>query len=299
MDRETRAQWDKRFDPYSIVFRVGNKSASIDARAAGPLSVMIYTLGAIDDWENRRKQEGMKTSKDDWRDVHEKASLFTAMYDLAGSFLLTTARRGPTTGVIQGLVDFKSYPDDPIAAISKEVAFSGMPAVPILGTGIVKNLSDLFSQPIDNKTKEGAILSNIPIVGPVAGQPALNAYGQRIGELRVSEKLKKSFGLPFTLITSDTEDDAKITSLTLKFGNGPTPIRRDEVENALKDVISDEEWYLAAKTFGNRNKGKVLAAYNRYNKMKPDRFNDAMNKLTTDSKNAAIRAVKQQRRNRP
>jgi Spy/CpxP family protein refolding chaperone len=299
MDRETRAQWDKKFDPYSIVFRVGNKSASIDARAAGPLSVMIYTLGAIDDWENRRKQEGLKTSKDDWRDVHEKASLFTAMYDLAGSFLLTTARRGPTTGVIQGLIDFKSYPDDPIAAISKEVAFSGMPAVPVLGTGIVKNLSDLFSQPIDNKTKEGAILSNIPIVGPVAGQPALNAYGQRIGELRVSEKLKKSFGLPFTLITSDTEDDTKITSLTLKFGNGPTPIRRDEVENALKDVISDEEWYLAAKTFGSRNKEKVLAAYNRYDKMKPDRFNDAMNKLTTDSKNAAIRAVKQQRRNRP
>jgi hypothetical protein len=293
MDKETRAQWDKRFDPYSAVMRVpGVGSFSIDARSSGPLAVMIYTFGAIDDWENRRKQEGLKTGKDDWRDVHEKASLFTAMYELAGSFALTTARRGPTTGVIQGLVDFRSYPDDPIAAIGKEVAFSGMPAVPILGTGIAKNLSDFFSQPIDNKTKEGAMLSNIPIVGPVAGRPALNAYGQRIGELRVSEKLKKSFGIPFTLIVGDSEDDTKLTSLTLKFGNGPTPIRRAEIEDAIKDVLSDEEWYLAAKTFGDRNSEKVLAGYERYNKMKPDSFNDAMNKIATESKRAAIRAVR-------
>jgi hypothetical protein len=194
--------------------------------------------------------------------------------------------------VIQGLVDFRSYPDDPIAAIGKEVAFSGMPAVPILGTGIAKNLSDFFSQPIDNKTKEGAMLSNIPIVGPVAGRPALNAYGQRIGELRVSEKLKKSFGIPFTLIVGDKEEDMKLTSLTLKFGNGPTPIRRAEIEDAIKDVLSDEEWYLAAKTFGDRNSEKVLAGYERYNKMKPDRFNDAMNRITTESKRAAIRAVR-------
>jgi hypothetical protein len=293
MDKETRAQWDKRFDPYSAVMRVpGVGSFSIDARSSGPLAVMIYTFGAIDDWENRRKQEGLKTGKDDWRDVHEKASLFTAMYELAGSFALTTARRGPTTGVIQGLVDFRSYPDDPIAAIGKEVAFSGMPAVPILGTGIAKNLSDFFSQPIDNKTKEGAMLSNIPIVGPVVGKPALNAYGQRIGELRVSEKLKKSFGIPFTLIVGDKEEDMKLTSLTLKFGNGPTPIRRAEIEDAIKDVLSDEEWYLAAKTFGDRNSEKVLAGYERYNKMKPDRFNDAMNRITTESKRAAIRAVR-------
>jgi hypothetical protein len=295
-DRENRAQWDRKFDPYSIVFKVGGKTATIDARSSGPLAVMIYTLGALDDWENRRKQEKLKTTKDDWRDVHEKASLFTALYDLAGSFVLTTARRGPTTGLMQGLVDFRSYPDDPIAAIGKDVAFSGMPAVPILGTGIAKNLSDFFSQPIDNRTKEGAILSNIPIVGPVAGRPALNAYGQRIGELRVSEKLKKSFGMPFTLIVGDAEDDTKITSLTLKFGNGPTPIRRAEVEDAIKDVLSDDEWYLAAKTFGDRNRQKVLAGYERYDKMTPERFAKVMTDIASDSKKAAIRAVRLKKR---
>ncbi len=210
-----------------------------------------------------------KTSKDDWKEAQDKASILTSLYELAGYATLTTARRGPTTGVMQGLVDFRRFPDDPIAAIGADVSFSAMPAVPILGTGIAKNLSDFFSQPIDNTTKEGAILSNIPIVGPIAGKPALNSYGQKIGELRVSEKLKKSFGVPFTLVVSDNEEDNKLTSLTLKFGDGPTPLRREDVENELKSAISDDEWYLAAKTFGDRNRSYVLKNYNRYEKMKP------------------------------
>jgi hypothetical protein len=296
LDKETRAQWDKRFDPYSLTIRVGGKSASLDARAAGPMAVMIYTLGAVDDWQNRRKQEGMKTTKDDWRDVQEKSALFTALYDLSGSFILTTARRGPTTGLMQGLVDFRRYPDDPIAAIGADAAFSAMPAVPIIGTGIAKNLSDLFSQPIDNRTKEGAILANIPIVGPIVGQPALNAYGQRMGQLRVSEKLKKSFGLPFTLIANDSEEDTKLTSLTLKFGDGPTPITRRQVENEIKAVLTDEDWYATAKAFGDHNRKRVLAAYDRLDNMSPERFASVMSNYSSEAKKIAIREARRRSR---
>jgi hypothetical protein len=139
------------------------------------------------------------------------------------------------------------------------------------------------------------MLSNIPIVGPVAGRPALNAYGQRIGELRVSEKLKKSFGIPFTLIVGDKEEDMKLTSLTLKFGNGPTPIRRAEIEDAIQDVLSDEEWYLAAKTFGDRNRSVVLENYNDYSKRAPDSFATVMLNLASASKIAAISEVRKKR----
>jgi hypothetical protein len=297
-DKTLHAKWNDRHDPFSLEFRMGGKTKfSIDAKAAGPLSVMIYLLGAMDDWETNRKLDGLKTSKDDWKEAQDNASIFTSLYDLAGYAVLTTARRGPTTGVMQGLVDFRRFPDDPIAAIGADVAFSAMPAVPILGTGIAKNLSDFFSQPIDNTTKEGAILSNIPIVGPIAGKPALNSYGQRLGELRVSEKLKKSFGVPFTLVVSDSEEDNKLTSLTLKFGDGPTPLRREDVENELKSAISDEEWYLAAKTFGDRNRSYVLKNYNRYEKMKPVGFSKVMSALGKASKANAIAAVKKARRN--
>jgi len=299
-DKTLHAKWNDRHDPFSLEFRMGGKTKfSIDAKAAGPLSVMIYLLGAMDDWETNRRLDGLKTSKDDWKEAQDKASILTSLYELAGYATLTTARRGPTTGVMQGLVDFRRFPDDPIAAIGADVSFSAMPAVPILGTGIAKNLSDFFSQPIDNTTKEGAILSNIPIVGPIAGKPALNSYGQRLGELRVSEKLKKSFGVPFTLVVSDNEEDNKLTSLTLKFGDGPTPLRREDVENELKSAISDDEWYLAAKTFGDRNRSYVLKNYNRYEKMKPAGFSKVMSALGKASKANAISAVKKARRNNP
>jgi len=299
-DKTLHAKWNDRHDPFSLEFRMGGKTKfSIDAKAAGPLSVMIYLLGAMDDWETNRRLDGLKTSKDDWKEAQDKASILTSLYELAGYATLTTARRGPTTGVMQGLVDFRRFPDDPIAAIGADVSFSAMPAVPILGTGIAKNLSDFFSQPIDNTTKEGAILSNIPIVGPIAGKPALNSYGQKIGELRVSEKLKKSFGVPFTLVVSDNEEDNKLTSLTLKFGDGPTPLRREDVENELKSAISDDEWYLAAKTFGDRNRSYVLKNYNRYEKMKPAGFSKVMSALGKASKANAIAAVRKQQKKIP
>ena len=299
-DKTLHAKWNDRHDPFSLEFRMGGKTKfSIDAKAAGPLSVMIYLLGAMDDWETNRRLDGLKTSKDDWKEAQDKASIFTSLYELGGYAVLTTARRGPTTGVMQGLVDFRRFPDDPIAAIGADISFSAMPAVPILGTGIAKNLSDFFSQPIENTTKEGAILSNIPIVGPIAGKPALNSYGQKLGELRISEKLKKSFGVPFTLVVSDNEEDNKLTSLTLKFGDGPTPLRREDVENELKSAISDGEWYLAAKTFGDRNRSYVLKNYNRYEKMKPAGFSKVMSALGKASKANAISAVKKARRNNP
>lgn len=299
-DKTLHAKWNDRHDPYSLEFRMGGKTKfSIDAKAAGPLSVMIYLLGAMDDWETNRKLDKLKTTKDDWKNAEDNASLLTSLYDLAGYAVLTTARRGPTTGVMQGLVDFRRFPDDPIAAIGADVAFSALPAVPLLGTGIAKNLSDFLSQPIDNTTKEGAILSNIPVVGPMLGKPALNSYGQKMGELRFSEKLKKSFGVPFTLVVSDNEEDNKLTGLTLKFGNGPTPLQRTDIENYFKEAITDDEWYLAAKTFGDRNRSYVLKNYEKYSALKQKGFDSVMSDLTSGSKMAAIKAVKNKREKTP
>lgn len=298
--RELHAQWNGAHKPFSLELKIGGKTKfAVDAKSSGPLSVMIYTLGALDDWELNRKIDGMKTTDDDWRDAQEKASIFSAMYDLAGYFALTTSRRGPTTGVLQGLVDFRRYPDDPIAAIAAETSFSALPAVPVLGTGVAKNLSDFFSQPIDNRTKEGAILSNIPIIGPVAGQPALNAYGQRMGELRFSEKLKKSFGVPFTLVTSDSEDNVKLTSITLKQGDAPNQLRREDIENALQDAISDEEWRTAAEAYGKRNRERVLGQYETLFNMKPDKFAKKMTDFSAEAEKSAIKAVKDKRAQNP
>lgn len=297
MDKETWAQWNKKFQPYSISYYQGGKRlASIDAKSSGPLSVLIYTLGAIDDWQIRRKQEGLKTGKRDWDDVEEKASVFQAMLGLAGSFILTTARRSPTTGVMQGLVDFQRFPDDPLAALAADASFSAMPAVPVLGAGVVKNLSDFFSEPMDRTTKEGAIYANMPIVGPLLGKPALNGYGQTLGELHFSEKLKKSFGVPFTLLKGQSPDDMKLMTLTFKFGNGPEFLRRQDVENALQSSLSDEEWYLAAKTYGEENRAYAIKDFDNLMKDDPKTFAKIMSNYARGSKEIAIQAVEKYRK---
>jgi hypothetical protein len=295
-DKTLHAQWNKVHKPFSMEIKIGDKKVAIDAKASGPLSVMIYTMGAIDDWQIRRRLENQKITDDDWRSVQQKADYIASINDLAGSLVLTTSRRSPTSALMQGLVDFRRYPNDPIASIGAEVSFSALPAVPIIGAGIAKNISDFFSEPVDTTTVKGAMLNNIPIAGPLATQPAINAYGQKVGELQFSEKLKKATGIPFTLTSYTNLDDQKLTNLTLKYGEGPEPLRRADVEDALKSTLTDEEWYTAAKAFGDANRTAVLNKHERLNRLTTEKFKADISEIASKSKKKAVSAVKELRR---
>jgi hypothetical protein len=240
--------------------------------------------------------ENQKITDDDWRSVQQKADYIASINDLAGSLVLTTSRRSPTSALMQGLVDFRRYPNDPIASIGAEVSFSALPAVPIIGAGIAKNISDFFSEPVDTTTVKGAMLNNIPIAGPLATRPAINAYGQKVGELQFSEKLKKATGIPFTLTSYKNPDDQKLTNLTLKYGEGPEPLRRADVEDALKSTLTDEEWYTASKAFGDANRTAVLNKHERLNKLTTEKFKQDISEIASKSKKKAVSAVKELRR---
>ena len=298
-DKTLHQQWNRKHKPYSIEMWIGDKKVALDAKASGPLSVLIYTMGAIDDWQIRNRIKGQKLTEDDWRNTEEKANFFTSMYELAGYLALTTARRGPTTGVMQGLVDFRRYPDDPIASIGAEASFSALPAVPIIGMGLMKNISDFFSEPVDTSTIKGALLNNIPFAGPLASQPAINTYGQKIGELQFSEKLKKSTGIPITLTSYSNKDDQKLTDMTLKYGDGPEPLRRAAVENEFRSMITDEEWYAAAKAFAQSNREIALEDYDYLNQLDGESFSKEMKSIAKTSRNAAFDAVDKMREKKP
>jgi predicted metal-dependent hydrolase len=294
-DKTLHAKWNSVHKPFSMEIKVGDRKAAIDAKASGPLSVIIYTMGAIDDWQIRRRLENQKITDDDWRSVQQKADYIASINDLAGSLVLTTSRRSPTSALMQGLVDFRRYPNDPIASIGAEVSFSALPAVPILGAGIVKNISDFFSEPVDTTTVQGAMLNNIPIAGPLATQPAINAYGQKVGELQFSEKLKKATGVPFTLTSYKNPDDQKLTNLTLKYGEGPEPLRRADVEDELQSTLTDEEWYAAAKAFGDANRREVLKYYDDLNQSTLQEFKKEISTIASESKLEAVSAVEELR----
>jgi hypothetical protein len=287
-DPEAYNQWNKKHNPGSLEIFIGDKRYAIDSKSAGPLKPMIEILGAIDDWQIRRFQDNAKMTKEELKKAQENAGLLSTLGQIAGSFALTAARRGPATGLMQGLIDFRRYPDDPIAAIAQEASFSLAPLIPIFGFGVLKNTSDFLSEPIDTRTKEGAILNNLPIIGPMFGKPAINAFGQPIGDVEISEKIKKSIGIPITLVPVSSGDDQKLAKITLKNANGPEPLQRSWFDKKFETPLSDQEWRTVNEDYARSNRKLVLENYEELNGFDPEVYKTAISNVGTQSKYLAL-----------
>ena len=287
-DPEAYNQWHKKHNPGSLEIFIGDKRYAIDSKSAGPLKPMIEILGAIDDWQIKTFQENAKLTKEEKKKVEENAGLLGTLGGIAGSFALTAARRGPATGLMQGLIDFRRYPDDPLAAIAQEASFSLTPFLPIVGFGATKNVSDFLSEPIDTRTKEGAILNNLPIIGPMFGKPAINAFGQPIGDVEISEKIRKSIGIPITLVPVSSGDDAKLAKITLKNANGPEPLQRNWFDAKFETPLSDQEWRTVNEDYARSNRKTVLENYEELNGFDPEIYKTAISNVGTASKYSAL-----------
>ena len=295
-DAEAYNQWNKKHNPGSLEIFIGGKRYALDSKSAGPLKPMIEILGAIDDWEIRKFQEGAKITKEEMNQAQENAGLLGTLGQIAGSFALTAARRGPATGLMQGLIDFRRYPDDPISAIAQEASFSLTPFIPVIGFGATKNISDLLSEPIDTRTKEGAILNNIPIVGPMFGKPAINAFGQPIGDVEISEKIKKSIGIPVTLVSVSSGDDSKLAKITIKNANGPEPLQRNWFDKKFETPLSDREWRTVNEDYARSNRKIVLENYEELNGFDPEIYKTAISNVGTQSKYTALENLDKSRK---
>ena len=295
-DAEAYNQWNKKHNPGSLEIFIGGKRYALDSKSAGPLKPMIEILGAIDDWEIRKFQEGAKMTKEEMNQAQENAGLLGTLGQIAGSFALTAARRGPATGLMQGLIDFRRYPDDPIAAIAQEASFSLTPFIPVIGFGATKNISDALSEPIDTRTKEGALLNNIPIIGPMFGKPAINAFGQPIGDVQISEKIKKSIGIPITLVSVSSGDDAKLAKITLKNANGPEPLQRNWFDKKFETPLSDQEWRTVVEDYAKSNRKIVLENYEELNGFDSEIYKIAISNVGTQSKYTALENLDKSRK---
>jgi hypothetical protein len=287
-DPEAYNQWHKKHNPGSLEIFIGGKRYALDSKSAGPLKPMIEILGAIDDWQIRKFQDGAKMTKEEMKKAQENAGLLGTLGEIAGSLFLTAARRGPATGLMQGLIDFRRYPDDPIAAIAQEVSFSFTPLIPVVGFGATKNISDALSEPIDTRTKEGAILNNLPIIGPMFGKPAINAFGQPIGDVQISEKIKQVTGIPITLVPVSSGDDQKLAKITLKNANGPEPLQRSWFDKKFETPLSDQEWRTVNEDYARSNRKLVLENYEELNGFDPEVYKTAISNVGTQSKYLAL-----------
>jgi hypothetical protein len=287
-DPEAYNQWNKKHNPGSLELFIGGKRYALDSKSAGPLKPMIEILGAIDDWQIRKFQDGAKMTKEEMKKAEENAGLIGTIGEIAGSLFLTAARRGPATGLMDGLINFRRSPDDPLAAIAQEASFSFTPLIPVVGFGATKNISDALSEPIDTRTKEGAILNNIPIIGPMFGKPAINAFGQPIGDVQISEKIKKVTGVPITLVSVSSGDDAKLAKITIKNANGPEPLQRNWFDKKFETPLSDQEWRTVNEDYARSNRKLVLENYEELNGFDPEIYKTAISNVGTQSKYTAL-----------
>jgi hypothetical protein len=290
-DPEFYNQWNKKHNPGSFEVFFNGTKFSIDSKSSGPLKPFIEIMGAIDDWILGKHQAGEKMTKAERATAEQNAGILGTIGEISGSLLLMSARRGPATGFMQGLIDWRRYPNDPIAALAQEASFSLLPLVPVVGFGAVKNFSDFLSEPIDTRTKEGAILNNIPIIGPMFGKPAINAYGQPLGDVQFSEKIKKSIGIPITLVPVSSEADQKLAKITIKNASGPRPLERSWLDSKLINPLTDREWRLANEEYAKNNRKIVLDNYDILNSYEPNEYSESMSILGTESRDIALSKI--------
>ena len=138
-------------------------------------------------------------------------------------------------------------------------------------------------------------LRDLPIVGPLATKPAINTFGQKVGELQVSEKLKKATGIPFTLTDYSNPDDQKLANITMKYGDGPEPIKRSWLEDQFESMITDEEWYAGAEAFGKANRQMVLEDYEYLNDLTNEEYRAEMKSIAKAAREDAYDAVEKLR----
>jgi hypothetical protein len=120
------------------------------------------------------------------------------------------------------------------------------------------------------------------------GKPAINAFGQPIGDVEISEKIKKSIGIPITLVPVSSGDDAKLAKITLKNANGPEPLQRSWFDKKFETPLSDQEWRTVNEDYARSNRKLVLENYEELDGFDPEVYKIAISNVGTQSKYTAL-----------
>jgi hypothetical protein len=137
----------------------------------------------------------------------------------------------------------------------------------------------------------GAIYSNIPIVGPMIGTKALNAFGQPIRADDWGDKLYK-LGVPMVFSFPKNTPMNELNELVLSKGDGPTIPTRRNAEARLERPMTNEEFYAYAKTYGDYVSKSMFRSRKSLERMDASRYQSQLEEYSQDANKRATRAVK-------
>jgi hypothetical protein len=266
-DKQYFDSWMKKWKPYSVHIVVNGNIIPINiGRGGEALFFPIMLAGALDDWKIKQKQNLTKKEPED----------LSAIAQMLGSSFFALAQRGPYAAFTKPLFD-ASKDGRVTEELASQAGFFGKTFIPVLGSSLSRNISDLFNDPVDRSSIEGAIYANTPVVGPWLGTKALNALGQPIRADDWGDKLFK-LGVPVVFSFPKETPMNELNELILKQGSGPTIPTRANAQKRFGDVLTDKEFEIYVREYGRVMSDKMFKSRTKLANMKPADYDDELEK---------------------
>ena len=294
VDKQYHDSWHKNHTPQSVEIWFGKTKTTFNiGRGGEAISIPLLFLGGLDDARIKQKLNQARKSPADFEMVAE--ALGSAFYGLA--------QRGPFAAFTKPLFDAKQS-DKFVPKLFGQVGFLGKTFVPVLGTSIARNISDFINDPVDKSSVQGAIYSNIPIVGPVIGTKALNALGQPIRADDWGDKMFK-LGSPLVFSFPKNTPENELNQLILKKGDGPPIPTRTNAQKKFEEPLTDKEFEIYVREYGRVISDKMFKNRKRLETMDAKNYTKELDKYVNGysidgikvngASDMAVRAVKRLR----
>ena len=289
-DRQFYDSWIKKWKPYSFHIVVNGQIFTINIGRGGEAFFFpVMFAGALDDWNIKKKLNQVRKTPQELNQTVEMIS--------SATFAL--AQRGPFSAFTKPLFD-ASKEGRVTEELVGRAAFFGKTFVPGFGASVTRNLTELFSEPIDRSSVTGSIYSNTPVIGPMMGSTALNALGQPVRADDWGDKLFK-LGVPLVFSFPKDTPQNELNELILKKGSGPSFPTRRVAQAAVGRPLDDEEFEIYVREYGKAMSEKMFRNKKRLEKMTTAQYDDELTDYAKGSsidgipilgaKDAAVRAV--------
>jgi hypothetical protein len=231
-------------------------------------------LGAVDDWHIRKKQK---------RTTNTPLQMQDAAI-VAGNVLSASLRRGPYAFAAKPL--FEAYGDRGVESLAKSLAFPAKTIIPVLGSSLASNISNFLNEPVDRRTLEGALWSNIPFIGPTVAPKSLNAFGEPSLSTDMASKIFK-LGVPIVYDIPTDRNSIMVHELVLKQGGGPSIPNRSQVAKRLDREPTNKEFEMFVKEYGAEIKRVMSENIEELSAMSGPDYDRAMEYIGNNARDAA------------
>jgi hypothetical protein len=273
-------------------YKAGNKPNSMIVsfgKTKIPLNMMrgfeaftwpAMMLGALDDLEIRKKQK-QKTNTP--AEIEDAAIVAGFVFDAA-------LRRGPYAFTTKSL--FGTYGDIGVEGVAKGLTFPAKTLIPVLGSSLASNISNFINDPIDRRTLDGAVWSNIPFIGPAVAPKALNAFGEPALATDFASKMFK-LGVPIVYDIPTDRESIKLHELVLKQGGGPSIPTRNQLAQRLDRQPTNKEYEMFVREYGTILTTSMKKNYDKLFNAKPEFYSKAVERIGNRARDVAENKVRQ------